>query len=92
MKTKKDLTPGVKYRGYGYVNEFGEFSFEPEETGSRAGQMKIVLSKDDYTIIESKKYVLVRLKIDKGDCAMDRLKTLIKNFNELITVFKEYEF
>lgn len=92
MKTKRDLTPGVKYRGYGFVNEFGEFTFEPEETGSRAGQMKLVLVKNGFSIIESKKYILVRLKIDKGESSKDRLKQLFKHFNELITVFREYDF
>jgi len=92
MKTKKDLTPGVRYRGYGFINEYGEFQFEPEDTGSRQGQTKFVVQTENYTVAETSKYVLIRAKVEKEGKSLDRLTKFLKIFNELITVFREYDF
>jgi hypothetical protein len=92
MKQKKDLSPGVRYRGYGFINEYGEFQFEPEDTGSRQGQTKFVVQNENYTVAETSKYVLVRAKIEKEGSNIDRLKKFLNIFNELITIFREYDF
>ena len=92
MKQKKDLTPGIRYRGYGFINEYGEFQFEPEDTGSRQGQTKFVVQNEDFTVAETSKYVLVRCKVEKEGTTIDRLKKFIKIFNELISIFRDYDF
>ena len=50
---KMSLKPGVKYRGTGWVNEYGEFQFTPEQKGSRPSNLKIVHQGDDFAIYES---------------------------------------
>ena len=92
MKQKKDLTPGIRYRGYGFINEYGEFQFEPEDTGSRQGQTKFVVQNEDFTVAETAKYVLVRAKVEKAGTSVDRLKKFLKIFNELISIFRDYDF
>ena len=39
---KMNLEPGVKYRGTGWINEYGEFQFQREKKGSKASNLKIV--------------------------------------------------
>ena len=50
---KMNLEPGVKYRGTGWVNEYGEFQFQPEQKGSKPSNLKIVHQDGDYAIYES---------------------------------------
>ena len=36
------MKPGVKYAGYGILNEFREFQFVPAQKGANQGRMKCV--------------------------------------------------
>lgn len=92
MKQEKEMKPGIKYRGYGYVNNFGEFIFEPEETGSRAGVISPVTSGNGYTVTMTKKYVLCHIKIDRSLEIVSKIKNLLSITNSLISVFKSYDF
>lgn len=92
MKTKKDLIPGKRYRGWGTLNEYGEFVFEPEETGSKAGVVKQILSRDDITLSHTSKYVLIRLKLMKTDQKSELIASLMKKYNEITSILLQYEF
>lgn len=92
MKKEKDLKPGIKYRGYGYINTYGEFIFEPEDTGARIGQIKQVTSGDGYSVSTSKKWVLCHIKIERNIGMVSRIKNFLNITNKLITIFKEYDF
>lgn len=91
MKEKK-LEVGVKYRGYGLLNEFGEFEFVPEDTGSRIGKVKAVTSGDGYSVSSTKKFVLVHLKVERELDKLDRVKKILRLTNILIDIFRKYEF
>ena len=43
---KEEMEPGKRYKGYAFINEYKQFCFEPEATGSQAGREQIVMSKD----------------------------------------------
>lgn len=89
---KVDFPVGQKVRGYGLLNEFGEFDFIPEQTGARQGETKLIKSNDDYTISETKKKVLVHIRIDKTDrCHLDLLKEYIRITNTVLFDLKDYE-
>lgn len=87
------LPVGQKIRGYGLLNEFGEFDFIPEQTGIRQGETKLIKQTDQYTISETKLKLLVHFRLEKK--CQDRwglLKSYIKLMNEVLFILKEYEF
>ena len=89
---KMDLVVGQKIRGYGLLNEFGEFDFIPEQKGARQGEIKLIKSNDDYTISETKKKILVHFRLEKGQGSLDLIKTFFKVVNLVIKDFRDYEF
>lgn len=91
-KTKGEMIPGKRYRGYGFINDYKEFCFEPERTGSHAGQIKEVVVRDGIRVSESKKLVIVKLNIDRQPDKLAYLKVLARMYNVLSNIFQEYEF
>lgn len=83
---------GQKVRGYGLLNEYGEFDFIPEQTGIRQGQTKLIKGNDEYTLSETKKMVIVHIRLSKGDSKMDLLKEYLRIFNIVLEDLREYEF
>ena len=86
------MIPGKRYRGYGFINDYKEFCFEPERTGSHAGQIKEVVVRDGIRVSESKKLVIVKLNIDRQPDKLAYLKVLARMYNVLSDIFQEYEF
>lgn len=82
---------GVKYSGYGVLNEFGEWSFVPSQVGSRKGRKRFVCGDNDYTIYTTKKKVLVHISFDRGE-RMAILQSFLKITDRLLTAFKNYDF
>ena len=83
---------GQKVRGYGLLNEYGEFDFIPEQTGIRQGQTKLIKGNDEYTLSETKKMVIVHIRLSKGDSKLDLLKEYLRIFNIVLSDLREYEF
>lgn len=90
-KTKETMVPGKRYRGYGYVNEYKEFCFEPENTGSREGIIKAICARDGIGISETSKHLLIRVKMAKCNNLLDRLKELARVYNQIVKILREYE-
>lgn len=68
MKQKREkmrMEPGVKYRGWGMVNEYGEVTFEASQPRRNPNAMRIVRDTDDVTLYESLNYWRLTLRIDK---------------------------
>lgn len=85
------LPVGQKIRGYGLVNEFGEFDFIPEQTGIRQGQTKLVKQGENYSITTTKKLVIVHLRLDSAK-GLELIKSFMKTVNEILLDFQKYEF
>ena len=62
---KMNLEPGVKYRGTGWINEYGEFQFQPEQKGSKPSNLKIVHQEGDFVIYESAHLWQVKVNLKK---------------------------
>lgn len=92
MKKKLNLEPGQKYRGYGILNEYGEFEFIPEETGSRLGQVKKLTSGDGYDVSTTKKYVIMHIKVKKSKTSLEMMRNLLRITDKLIEIVRTYEF
>lgn len=90
---KEEMKPGVKYKGYGFINEFKEFCFQPEATGSQAGREKMVKAWPDdmITLKETKNYLIITMKEDKTSDEAERVRDLMRKFNLIFNFLKTYE-
>lgn len=89
--TKRELPVGEKVRGYGLLNEYGEFEFIPEQTGTRKGKVKQVCQTDFFTLSETRQKVIIHVSFEKGVTKQANLLILAKIINQLLMTFKKYE-
>lgn len=85
-----DLEIGKKYRGYGLVNEYGEFDFIPEQTGARTGKIKQVKETERYILSTSQKKVMIHIRLERVS-GLKLVQELLKTMNEIITDLRTYE-
>ena len=92
MKLKKgQLEVGKRYRGYGTLNEYGEFSFEPENTGVRAGVIKQIAVREGLSLSHTREHIIVHMKIKKSENQRDYLREIMKKVDVLLGLLKDYE-
>lgn len=65
-REKMKLEPGVKYRGWGMVNEYGEVTFEASQPTTNPNGMKIVREDEDFTLYESSNYWKASVRLSKS--------------------------
>jgi len=65
-KKKIKMEVGKRYKGYGVLNEYGEYSFEPCQVVENPKNMKIVLAHGNATIYESERFYKISVKVPKG--------------------------
>ena len=82
----------MKYKGYGFINKFKEFCFQPEATGSQAGREKLLKAwpEQGTTIKETKNYIIVTLKVSKVQEESERARTLMSRFNLIFNFLKSH--
>ena len=85
------MTPGKRYKGYGSINEFGEFDFTPSQVGSNPDQKKIIKETDEYTLYETKNFVLTSIRVPKTLTVFKRILFLLSIVDNIVTEFKKYE-
>ena len=85
------MKPGVRYPGYGFINEYNEFQFTPSEVGSRQGQKKLLKEGKEFTVHTTKNKIIFHCTIDKSLSRNERIKKAMTLLNELIKIFREYE-
>lgn len=90
-KQRMDVQIGVKYSGYGVLNEFGEWNFIPSQVGSRKGRKKFVCGDNDYTVYTTNKKVLVHMSLERAD-RFGVIKCFLKIVDRLLNTFREYDF
>ena len=91
MKLKGTMEVGRRYRGYGFINEFKEFCFEPEQTGSKAGQIKEVCVRDNVRVSETKNLLMIKINIPKFKDKSQYIGELMKSFNICTKILREYD-
>lgn len=91
LKKEIKVEVGVPLRGYGTLNSYGEWTFVPEQTGSRAGRIKKVKDGDCYTLSSSKEKVIIHITIPRAS-ALDLIKSFMGVVDNLINDFRTYEF
>ena len=87
------MQPGKRYRGYGMVNDYKEFIFTPEATGSQHGREKVLQTwqQNMMTLKETKNYLIVTMKETKGKQEAELIRSLMMKFNELYNFVKSHE-
>lgn len=90
---REELKPGVKYKGYGMVNDYKEFTFIPEATGSRQGREKVLKTWETemMTLKETKNFLIVTMKQPRGESENEIVKGLMTKFNELYKFIQTHE-
>lgn len=88
---KMDFPVGQKVRGYGLLNEYGEFDFIPEQTGARQGQTKLIKTNDEYTLSETKKMVIAHIRLPKGDNKLLFIKEFLRIINNVLSDLRDYD-
>lgn len=88
---KEQMVPGKRYKGYGFINEYKQFCFEPEATGSQAGRETILYSKEDVTLKKTKNYLLVNIRICKNLSEAEMAKKMMEKFNVAFNFLREHE-
>lgn len=88
---KEQMEQGVKYPGYGFINEFNEFCFTPSEIGSRKEQKKLVKEGEDFSIYHTKNYIIFHGKIDRKLNLPLRVENILKLMNHFIEIVRNYE-
>lgn len=95
LRTKMELTPGKSLRGWGRINEYGEFSFRATQPGSatRSALKRITGAETEEarcSISASRDLCCIRLTTLKGDHrAMEQ--ALREIFNVAINKLNEYD-
>lgn len=90
-KQKFDWEPGVKVRGSALRNEYGEFFFFPEQTGSRGKQEKQIFEDGDIALFESKKgWYKVTIKFTKHAELIDTIKELFAKVSASALLIRGY--
>lgn len=84
---KLTLEPGRKYRGSGWVNEYGEIHFRPEQKGSKPQNMHLVYEESDLSISESANFFKIMVKIEKKSFST---MSVANKFMFLLTKIKTY--
>lgn len=90
-KKKETMEPGKRYRGYGFINEYKEFCFEPEDTGSRAGVIKQIAVREGVSLSETKSLLLIKIKVEKVPTRLGLLKAVNGAYDTIVKLLKEYE-
>lgn len=90
-KQRLNLEPGVKYRGYGYVNDFGEFEFIPEQKGINKGKRKLLKEGNGFNIAETKQCVIIHVTLPRRSERIELVKEFLKVTNEVIRIINDYE-
>lgn len=88
---KDEMKPGIKYRGYGMLNEWKEFYFTPENTGSRAGREKMLYGSQTLKIKKTKNLVIVCANLELQQNKLDYIKAFAEAFNEFTKFIKTHE-
>lgn len=90
-RIKMNIPVGQKIRGYGVLNEYGEFDFIPEQTGSREGQINLLKQGDNFSVSTTKKLVIVHIRLERNN-GLALLKDYFTKVNEIMNILKNYEF
>lgn len=90
-RKKMKLIPGQKYKGTGWVNEYGQTYFEAYQKGEKPNNMKLIKETESFSLYESGNYLKIAVKIEKKDDKFEMIKTFMSAFKGACVELKNYE-
>lgn len=91
-RQKIELIPGKKYKGVGYINEYGQMQFDPYQQGTRNNALKVVKEGANYSLYESVNILQVRVSIQKSHDMgkLEKVMALMKAFQGACVELRKY--
>lgn len=90
QRKKMTLEPGKKYRGYGWLNEYGQINFQAEQKGNCPNKMSLIKENGAYSLYESSKFLKIAVKIEKGGSNIDMIKQFMDAFRGACVELRNY--
>lgn len=91
-RKKMALEPGKKYKGVGWVNEYGQHFFEAYQSGENQNYMKLIKETKDFSLYESNKLLKIAVKIEKDRDKFEMVRRFMKAFSDASIEIKNYNF
>lgn len=88
---KETMQTGVKYRGYGILNEYKEFMFIPENTGAHAGRERVLYENEGFQIKQTKNRIIIRVSLENQSNKLEYIKGFADAFNNFTKFIKTHE-
>lgn len=84
------MQPGRRYRGYGYINEYGEMKFEPAQQSDSPNLMKVVDTAFNVTLYESGTKYKVSIRMEKGGSRRDLIRLFLRQMDIASVMLAKY--
>ncbi len=84
------MQPGRRYRGYGYINEYGEMKFEPAQQSDSPNLMRVVDTAHDVTLYESGTKYKISVRLSKGGGRNGLIKQLLRQLDIASLMLAKY--
>ena len=90
-KKKLEMQQGKRYLGYGFLNEYREFCFEPVKEGSQRDRQNIIKAGDGWSVSTTGKKVVIHISFLKDSSTLELIKRFLKRVDYCIKVLKDYD-
>lgn len=90
-RKKMTLVPGKKYKGVGWVNEYGQHYFEAYQKSESPNNMKLVKETESFSLYESGNFLKIAVKIEKNSDKFEMVKTFMSAFQNACVEIKNYD-
>lgn len=91
MKRKVNIAAGQKVKGWGVMNQYGEFEFIPEETGKYAGRTSVIFQTDGMSVKETTRHFLISLKVEKRNTWTQTITKIYEKLTTAVQRLRDYE-
>lgn len=91
-RKKMTLIPGKRYKGVGWLNEYGQVGFEPYQKAEKSRGMKVVKETDSFTLYESINCIKISVKIEKSKDKWEMVRGFMDAFTLAAKEVKNYNF
>lgn len=91
LKEQK-MEVGIKYKGYGIINEYGQVTFTPEQKGANQGKKKLLCEGAGYTVYTTEKKVIVHFSCNRKQKKVNLMTDFFNIMNVIQEIFRQYAF
>lgn len=89
-RSKMKMEVGKRYKGCGWINEYGQTFFEAYQSNQRDNAMKLVKENESYSLYESGNFLKIAVKIEKETDKFEMIKKFMAAFQDACFEIKNY--